>query len=371
MLTLNLRLKISPELLRLDSDWHCSGGITNQSMKLLNDEFNLYRGLFPLKVFIGGPPGSGKTHYTKLLAESYGIPHLKIDDMVDHAKKQKDNLGTEIAQKIDELKQEEIEKYEKTRKKKDPDLDPDTIKVRLPSETIHKLVKARVGGPACMNKGFILDGYPRNIEDAKAIFLDPIPGYEATPEDSQEEVKGQAAAAEETKDAGTFPGYTISEKILPQYTVIFEADNDFLKQKMKDLPPEATEGTNKSADAMNRRLGVYREMNSSVDADTHIHNFFSKLIGDENCMLLDNPEVTADQEKTAKLMRAKLEQNGKPCCLNLITENDNRFLKNIEKMARREAREAELAKSQAADGGEARQSQAELEIMENQDLTEE
>ena len=80
-----------------------------------------------------------------------------------------------------------------------------------------------------MNKGFILDGYPRNIEDAKAIFLDPIPGYEATPEDSQEEVKGQAAAAEETKDAGTFPGYTISEKILPQYTVIFEADNDFLK----------------------------------------------------------------------------------------------------------------------------------------------
>ena len=371
MLTLNLKLKISPELLCLDSDWHCSGGITNQSMKLLNDEFNLYRGLFPLKVFIGGPPGSGKTHYTKLLAESYGIPHLKIDDMVDHAKKQKDNLGTEIAQKIDELKQEEIEKYEKTRKKKDPDLDPDTIKVRLPSETIHKLVKARVGGPACMNKGFILDGYPRNIEDAKAIFLDPIPGYEATPEDSQEEVKGQAAAAEETKDAGTFPGYTISEKILPQYTVIFEADNDFLKQKMKDLPPEATEGTNKSADAMNRRLGVYREMNSSVDADTHIHNFFSKLIGDENCMLLDNTEVTADQEKTANLMRAKLEQNGKPCCLNLITENDNRFLKNIEKMARREAREAELAKSQAADGGEARQSQAELEIMENQDLTEE
>ena len=87
MLTLNLKLKISPELLRLDSEWHCSGGITSESMKLLNDEFNLYRGLFPLKVFIGGPPGSGKTHYTRLLAESYGIPHLKIDDMVDHAKK--------------------------------------------------------------------------------------------------------------------------------------------------------------------------------------------------------------------------------------------------------------------------------------------
>ena len=114
---------------------------------------------------------------------------------------------------------------------------------------------------------------------------------------------------------------------------------------MKDLPPEVTENTNKSAANMDRRLGAYREMNSSVDADTHIHKFFSQLIGEENCMLLDNPEVAANQEKTLKLMRAKLEQNGKPCCLNLITEQDNRFLKNIERVARREAREAELARS--------------------------
>ena len=299
MLTLNLRMQISPELLRLDSEWHCIGGISDATMKLLNDEFNLYRGLFPLKVFIGGPPGSGKTHYTKLLADSYGIPHLTINDMVDYAKKQKDELGREIAEKIDELKQEEIEKYEKTRKKKDPDLDLATIKVRLPNETLHKLVKARIGGPACMNKGFILDGYPRNIKDAKAIFLDAIPGYEATPEDSQqEESKGQPAADENAESAaatsGPFPGFTISEKILPQYTVIFEADNDFLKQKMKDLPPEVTENTNKSAANMDRRLGAYREMNASVDSDTHIHKFFTQLIGEENCMLLDNPEVTAN-----------------------------------------------------------------------------
>ena len=48
-------------------------------------------------------------------------------------------------------------------------------------------------------------------------------------------------------------------------------------------------------------------------------------------MLLDNPELTLDQEKTLKLMRAKLEQNGKPCCLNMISEADNRFLANIAK----------------------------------------
>lgn len=134
------------------------------------------------------------------------------------------------------------------------------------------------------------------------------------------------------------------------------------------MPPETTDGTNKSSASMDRRLNAYREMNSSVEVESHIQNFFSQLIGEENCMLLDNPEVAADQEKTMQLMRAKLEQNGKPCCLNLITENDNRFLKNIERIARREAREAEQAKSQAEDQPK---SQIEIDIMENPDLTEE
>jgi hypothetical protein len=31
-------------------------------------------------------------------------------------------------------------------------------------------------------------------------------------------------------------------------------------------------------------------------------------------------------------MRALLEQNGKPCCINLITEADNKFLANLHKL---------------------------------------
>ena len=238
-----------------------------------------------------------------MLAESYGIPHLTIGEMIDQAKKLKDGLGDELREKVEELKQEEIEKYEKTRKKKDPDLDKSQIKVRLPNELLHKLVKAHIGSPACMNKGFILDGYPRSIIDAKAVFLDPIEGYEP-PEEGQEESKG---AAEESAEASTFPGYEISEKILPQYTVVFEADNDLLKQKMKDLPPEVIEGTNKSAASMDRRLAAYRESNTSIEVDTHIYNFFTKLIGQENCMLLDNPDETVNQEKTIQRIRQKLE----------------------------------------------------------------
>jgi adenylate kinase family enzyme len=60
--------------------------------------------------------------------------------------------------------------YEKSRKKKDPDLDRNTLKPRLPEEILRKIVKAKINSPACMNKGFILDGFPRNREDAREIF---------------------------------------------------------------------------------------------------------------------------------------------------------------------------------------------------------
>jgi adenylate kinase family enzyme len=54
-------------------------------MGQLNIEFNLFRGLFPLKVFFTGPPAVGKTHFAQRLSESYGVPHIKIGDLISVA----------------------------------------------------------------------------------------------------------------------------------------------------------------------------------------------------------------------------------------------------------------------------------------------
>jgi nucleoside-triphosphatase THEP1 len=51
-------------------------------MELLNVEFNHYRGLFPLKIFITGPPCSAKTFFSSKLSEQYGVPHIKIHDLI-------------------------------------------------------------------------------------------------------------------------------------------------------------------------------------------------------------------------------------------------------------------------------------------------
>jgi adenylate kinase len=217
-MTLDLRLKMSEEFTTIENNekWHCMAGIGNETFRLLNEEFNMFRGLFPLKVFIGGPPGVGKTHYANKLADSYGIPHLTMAGMVDHAVKEESTLGDSVRGKIEILKDQVLEDYEKTRKKKDPDLNRDDIKPRLPEDVICKIVQARIESPACMNKGFILDGFPKNQTNAQAVFYCPIPGYQAPEE-------------EEGKALEPLAGLKLHEKILPQYAICLEADDAFLK----------------------------------------------------------------------------------------------------------------------------------------------
>jgi adenylate kinase len=141
--------------------WHCKEGICKETMGLLNQEFNLYRGLFPLKVFLTGPPASGKTHFAEKLATGYGIPHIKIQDLIQMGYKLQDSFGDEIRKKTEEIKDQVVADYDKTKKKKDPELDRNTIKVRLPDDILARLVKLQINSAACKNKGYILDSYPR------------------------------------------------------------------------------------------------------------------------------------------------------------------------------------------------------------------
>jgi adenylate kinase len=65
-------------------------------MKRLNEEFNYFRGLFPLKVFITGPPCSGKSFFAKKLSEEYGIPHIKIKEVINMGLSLKDEFGQRL-----------------------------------------------------------------------------------------------------------------------------------------------------------------------------------------------------------------------------------------------------------------------------------
>ena len=65
---LNIDIQIkSSKITENDFKWHCEKGIP-ENMDLLRQEFNLYRGIKPIKIIMPGPPCGGKTYIAKIIA---------------------------------------------------------------------------------------------------------------------------------------------------------------------------------------------------------------------------------------------------------------------------------------------------------------
>jgi adenylate kinase family enzyme len=79
--------------------------------------------------------------------------------------------------------------YDKNKKKKDPDFDRANYNPRLPDDTLYDLVKIQLNSAGCMNKGFILDGFPRSKDDAKNVFMDKIPLEKEEGENQEEDAE--------------------------------------------------------------------------------------------------------------------------------------------------------------------------------------
>lgn len=88
---------------------------------------------------------------------------------------------------------------------------------------------------------------------------------------------------------------------------------------------------------MARRLKEYRTRNPEGDG---IKEFFTATIGYPNVLVVDS--LLPKEEQLSK-MREIIEQKGKPCCINMITDEDNKFLNGLKKLAEKEARAAARA----------------------------
>lgn len=81
----------------------------------------------------------------------------------------------------------------------------ENIKVKLPDDIMHKLLLMKLRSAGCKNKGFILDGYPRNQKDAEKVFLNELP----PPPEGNEDLGGDQ----------DFPGFTKNLDIMPQFVI--------------------------------------------------------------------------------------------------------------------------------------------------------
>lgn len=152
-LTLNIRMKSSSLFEELymsnpeqeeprDFPWHCQEGLRENMDKIIQ-EFGRYRGMAPMRIFISGPPASGKSYYGSKISQLYGIPHITMADIVSLSETIQGNIGDEIRKYINAKKDEVMEEHEKA-KKKGPELNRDDIVVRLPENYLYELAKIKL-----------------------------------------------------------------------------------------------------------------------------------------------------------------------------------------------------------------------------------
>ena len=96
-----------------------------------------------MKLVLLGPPGAGKGTQAARLEDYYDIPHISTGDIFRKAIKEETELGQRAKEYLDEGK-------------------------LVPDEVTNGIVKERLAESDCKD-GFILDGFPRTINQAEAL----------------------------------------------------------------------------------------------------------------------------------------------------------------------------------------------------------
>lgn len=95
------------------------------------------------KLIFMGPPGAGKGTQAKIICENYKIPQISTGEILRAAIQSGKELGLKAKKYMDA-----------------GDLVPD--------EVVIGIIRERIGESDCKN-GFLLDGFPRTIEQAEAL----------------------------------------------------------------------------------------------------------------------------------------------------------------------------------------------------------
>jgi adenylate kinase len=99
--------------------------------------------LEPMALVLFGPPGSGKGTQAKLLVKCLGIPQISTGDMLRERIQASDSMGREVSEAM-------------------------RAGALVDDDKVNALVEERLAQPDAA-RGFILDGYPRTIQQAEAL----------------------------------------------------------------------------------------------------------------------------------------------------------------------------------------------------------
>uniref|UniRef100_G1T1F6 Adenylate kinase 7 n=1 Tax=Oryctolagus cuniculus TaxID=9986 RepID=G1T1F6_RABIT len=304
--------------------WVAQAGIVENISAVLR-EYKQSRGLLPIKICILGPPAVGKSSIAEGLSKYYKLHHIKIKDVISEAIAK---LEAIVAPK--EGGEEEGEEEEEEENVEDAQELLDGVKEsmeqnagRLEDQYVIRFIKEKLKSMPCRNQGYILDGFPKTYDQAKDLFSQED-------EEEEEDVRGKL-----------FP---FDKLITPEFVCALDASDEFLKERVMNLPESVVAGTHYSQDRFLRALSNYRDINTE---DETVFNYFDEI--EIHPIHIDVGKLEDAQNRLA--IKQLIKEIGRPRNYGFTEEEKAEEEQRAaeERLAREAAEEAERERQEAVE----------------------
>ncbi|XP_032919807.1 adenylate kinase 7 isoform X3 [Catharus ustulatus] len=270
MLFVDLRMEPFYVKENFNMKWVAEAGLIENIAQVIM-EYKQTRGLMPLKVYIHGPPGSGKSTIAKELCKHYKLHYVSLNDVVSEKIAYLEQIVAKEADKVEGKTEEgEGEGDEDNEQEEDENIEEakeflDAIKEnmeqnkgRLDDEYLVKIMKEKLMSMPCRNQGYVLDGFPDTYEQAVDLFK--VKDDEEEEEEEEEEARGK------------MPKF--NQIIIPEFIFSLTAPDEFLKDRIINLPESKVAGTRYTEGQFLQNLRRFRKLNTD---DITVLNYFDEL----------------------------------------------------------------------------------------------
>ncbi|XP_064368172.1 adenylate kinase 7 isoform X2 [Dromaius novaehollandiae] len=343
MLLVNLRMEAMFLKDNFSIKWVAQTGLVENIEEILK-EYKESRGLLPLKIYIHGPPGVGKSTIAENLCKHYKLHHIKIKDVVSETIANLEKIVAPKEVEADDMGEEGEDDEEESENIEEAQELLDGIKQsmeqngsrkhqvlkwdlgHLDDQYVIKFTKDKLKTMPCRNQGYVLDGFPETYDQAKELF-------NLEDEDEEEEIKGRIPKCDKL--------------ITPEFVISLTAPDEFLKNRIINLPESVVAGTHYTQDRFLISLNLFRELNTE---DETVLNYFDEL--EIHPQIIDVAKFEDPENRI--IVKEIIKEIGEPRNYGLTDEEKEKLeRKAAEKHLVKEAEEvAEQERKEAAERAE-------------------
>uniref|UniRef100_A0A087YFC0 Uncharacterized protein n=1 Tax=Poecilia formosa TaxID=48698 RepID=A0A087YFC0_POEFO len=283
-LNVNLQVEASIVSDSLTFDWTSEEGLV-KNIKNIVKEYKLARQLLPIKICLIGPPAVGKTTLAMKLCQYYKLHYINVKSMFDEKITQLETIiateeyEEEVAEEAQAAAHDQLEYIQRT-------LEDNEAGV-VTEDLIFEVLREKLYSKGSMNQGFVLDGFPETLDQAKMVFAD----------ESQEN--------QDVDVLSKMPRY--NKSVTPEYIFSLEAPDDFLFKRVQELPECVAEKMRYTQDEFKSRLGAYRQR---CRAPVTLLDFFDHR--ELHPEYLDDSEYTSSMKKIIEIIGEPKNYGGTP-----------------------------------------------------------